>query len=409
MVVHPFMDELKAPLNACSLETIPEAVLLLDGSYAWPLVISCYELNESSRQRHGHCQLHMIPVPDLEHASSMPLRFSHERLDLNEDLSGVLDGKWLEISDITDCRRWCFATAHADGTIGLYALEIPQKTVEFPILDTDEFYRFRYLGCSEVEEHDESGVAPLCLSLNWDTTTNNSSGEYSRLVSTYSNGRVALHDVSFHALDARILERDSWQAHTMFTTPSEVWSACFASDENNRLVLSCGDEGSVKIWDTRSTVRPLHVLKPFEAGATVAACHPRRPHLVAIGSYDETLIILDVRDPARKPLLHTAQLGGGIWRIKWHPYVDDRILVAAMHGGCRVLQIDGLKEADGNQNSVYAPPITCRVTKRFTEHDSMAYGADWLVRRHPARNGYFEAAASCSFYDRAVYLWDSVL
>jgi hypothetical protein len=55
-----------------------------------------------------------------------------------------------------------------------------------------------------------------------------------------------------------------------------------------------------------------------------------------------------------------------------------------------------------------SPHISMKVTKKFTEHESMAYGADWLVCPHPTRNGYFEAAASCSFYDNAVYLWDTV-
>jgi hypothetical protein len=50
-----------------------------------------------------------------------------------------------------------------------------------------------------------------------------------------------------------------------------------------------------------------------------------------------------------------------------------------------------------------------KVTKEFREHQSMCYGADWLVQRHPKhKDSYFEAAASCSFYDKAAYIWDSV-
>jgi hypothetical protein len=49
------------------------------------------------------------------------------------------------------------------------------------------------------------------------------------------------------------------------------------------------------------------------------------------------------------------------------------------------------------------------VKKAFEEHESMVYGASWLVCRHPKQPGsYFEAAASCSFYDQNVYVWDSV-
>lgn len=54
-------------------------------------------------------------------------------------------------------------------------------------------------------------------------------------------------------------------------------------------------------------------------------------------------------------------------------------------------------------------PMYAKVKKKFCEHESMAYGASWLVCRHPRHpNSYFEAAASCSFYDRSVFLWDSV-
>eukprot|EP00797_Seminavis_robusta_P008400 Sro1595_g284690.2 (104) ;mRNA; r:14098-14409 len=98
----------------------------------------------------------------------------------------------------------------------------------------------------------------------------------------------------------------------------------------------------------------------------------------------------------------SAPLGGGIWRIKWHPLEDDRLLVAAMHGGCRIVKMDQLNDTDHN------PRFVLTATKQFTEHKSMAYGADWLVCNHPTREGYFEAAASCSFYDKAAFLWDTV-
>jgi hypothetical protein len=180
----------------------------------------------------------------------------------------------------------------------------------------------------------------------------------------------------------------------------------------------------------------------------------------------------------RRPLCKSSSLGGGIWRIKWHPYTPNRMLVAAMHAGCRVLNFQGesdngnkstdfltatatsngsnitdtctkafTEHESGNKstdflvssasgNDSFGSKITDTCTKAFTEHESMAYGADWLVCPHPTQNGYFEAAArysrarltsvlywtrallrrlrvnsciySCSFYDRAVFLWDSV-
>lgn len=103
--------------------------------------------------------------------------------------------------------------------------------------------------------------------------------------------------------------------------------------------------------------------------------------------------------------------------MKWHPITPNRMLVAAMHGGCRVLNFGGgsfdclegalswsnskdSSFASSAAESFYNPQqgekkvrMKCKRTKEFTEHESMAYGADWLVCPHPTRNGYFEAAA----------------
>ena len=192
----------------------------------------------------------------------------------------------------------------------------------------------------------------------------------------------------------QLVERQSWLAHTLFgNTPTEVWCACFATDGNNeQIVLTGGDDCKLKLWDLRSTSRPVQVLNHFEAGVTILSPNPKRPHIVAVGSYDETIAIHDVRC-ASKPLQHSTSLGGGIWRIKWHPEIDNRLLVAAMHGGCRVVDLEGDESG-----------ADFRVTKEFTKHESMAYGADWILA-NGGDDDDFEAAVSCSFYDRAIYLW----
>jgi len=119
----------------------------------------------------------------------------------------------------------------------------------------------------------------------------------------------------------------------------------------------------------------------------------------------------------RRPLFRTKPLGGGIWRIKWHPYSPNRMLVGAMHGGCRILNFGGgcftsSSSVMGNylgltssvtggggfcmsasfEEALQDGNMACQTTKSFTEHESMAYGADWLVCPHPTQNGYFEAA-----------------
>jgi diphthamide biosynthesis protein 7 len=199
-----------------------------------------------------------------------------------------------------------------------------------------------------------------------------------------------------------VVLRESWLAHALFgSTPAEVWSTCFAA--NGKIVLSGGDDVKVKCWDVRaSKLKPVHTFaNHFDAGVTVLSPHPRNEHLVAIGSYDETLGIYDIRYDCQKRLRKSACMGGGIWRIQWHPNNDNRFLLAAMHGGCRVVNL--VDEIAGTGGDTMPPSIETEM--EFTKHQSMAYGVDWLVGSEPGDESYVEAAASCSFYDRATYLW----
>ena len=184
------------------------------------------------------------------------------------------------------------------------------------------------------------------------------------------------------------------------------------------------DEGSWKLWDIRMSLsRPCHHGNDdFQAGVTVLSPHPRRDHLLAVGSYDETIALFDLRRMVTKSnssnkrpetLCRSDPLGGGVWRCKWHPFEDDRLLVAAMHGGCVVGNFDGMK-ANGypEEGKDALRTISFDVQKKFTLHNSMAYGTDWLVYPREsitsnARHKGVEAAASCSFYDRAMYLWET--
>lgn len=67
---------------------------------------------------------------------------------------------------------------------------------------------------------------------------------------------------------------------------------------------------------------------------------------------------------------------------------------------------------DSNLRSELLSHCSMKCIKQFTNHESMAYGADWLVHTNETADGsvpveQFEAAVTCSFYDRAVYVWDS--
>ena len=386
------IDHRNAPLNPCSLESLPEPVETMDRRKVWLVIVSCYELQADGR-RSGHMDLFSVQVPVLPTDS---LAFGPPHTVESGD-SGILDGKWFPKYE-AERKEWWYATARSSGELCIHTIQLNDDVrSSFPFTTKPFQARARLddtssISTSEVAEDrgSDGRTPPLCLALNWDTSSVSDSA--TSIVSSYSNGMVAIHNVIRCEADGTpiIIERDSWFAHSLFgNTPAEVWSCGFA--DRGKMVISGGDDGKVKFWDIRSTMKPIKILQDFEAGVTAISPHPRKEYLVAIGSYDETIAIYDLRYMSQKLMNRSESVGGGIWRIQWHPTNDDRLLLAAMHGGCRVLDLTW---------SVDRPSFN--VMTYFTEHESMAYGADWLVQEHGV-----ETAASCSFYDRATFLWDT--
>ena len=122
-----------------------------------------------------------------------------------------------------------------------------------------------------------------------------------------------------------------------------------------------------------------------KAGVCSVHVHPHEPNLLASGSYDEKLRLFDTRR-MREPI-STISLGGGVWRLKWHPCAEhSRLLLAAcMHNGFHVVR--------------HTDP-TIEVVGSYYEHDSLAYGADWC---HSPAEPFL--IGSCSFYDCAQHIW----
>jgi len=297
------MDARTVPLNPCSVESIPEGVTLADGRRVWPVAISCYELLEKTTERVGRLEWHMIEIPDIVHrACSMPLQFQTDPyvvLDTRKS-SGILDGKWSSIfMPTTGCdntsgdQSWCFASAHSTGEIRIHSFHVGIEQLD-DSSDSDQQFSCNFMGQSDppppLSRDDTTSSPPLCLSLAWDSAAAYKrkevcASELPRIVSTYSDGRVAIHDVAFDSASstARLIRRDCWEAHTLFhNNPAEVWSACFVGRHN---VWSGGDEGSVKVWDVRAPLRPTQVLSDiFEAGVTCLSPHPTMESIVAVGS-----------------------------------------------------------------------------------------------------------------------------
>ena len=452
------IDRLETRLNACSLETLYTPTK----NNSYPLIIGCYQLNESTatsdQEEHEKDENDNDNHNDNENGEKDEVNQNDESAEtkekasrsgelilysINQDLkfgkqqqstldtgSGVLDGKWLQRGPFQfhESESYLYATANASGAINMYRLlDDDNSQVPVPV-------QLKHVGASDVDENGDTGLA---LSLAWDESSysRNASGVCStRIVSSYSKGTLALHNVRNDSnangrslssndddddddnLQLQIEETHRWNAHTLFGCPAEVWTVCFASNGHYNTyadtVISGGDDCKMKLWDlrlcgntnTNTNTKPVTVKSDFEAGITAVAYHPSLEHVFAVGSYDEVVRLWDMRKMGGEPL-GKVNVGGGVWRIKWHPKDQSRMLVGAMHGGCRLVEIPDIPLTSSSledDDSEDFSDLSVNIIKEFTEHKSMAYGADWIYEE----NGDFEAAASCSFYDRQAFIWD---
>jgi diphthine methyl ester acylhydrolase len=177
----------------------------------------------------------------------------------------------------------------------------------------------------------------------------------------------------------------------------------------------------LKVWDVRSRpASPVYVNKRsvyscrpsppfglsqhcdrFDAGVTSIQSHPYVEHLLVVGSYDDNLRLFDVR----KPLVPLAQLnvGGGVWRVKWHPLPTRRwdLLVACMYDGFKIVRFALSTSETAQSNGLDS--YSAAVIRRFDLHNSIAYGADWSLLEDRGTNDTL--IATCSFYDHQLRLW----
>lgn len=119
-------------------------------------------------------------------------------------------------------------------------------------------------------------------------------------------------------------------------------------------------------------------------------------------SYDNSVRLFDVRKPMTP--LTQADVGGGAWRVKWHPSASrkDDLLVACMHDGFKIVKFNNLGSLQTNATN---EEVGWEVVKRFDAHESLAYGVDWSYDTLTGQEDVQTLIASASFYDHALHSW----
>nr|KJB37080.1 hypothetical protein B456_006G188700 [Gossypium raimondii] len=252
------------------------------------------------------------------------------------------------------------AQADADGYLRIYSLE----------------------GCSN-EEKPRGGFlnevcgekisSSMCLFLDWNpAATSISVG--------LSDGSVSIITLAESKIE-KLLE---WKAHDF-----ELWTTCFDIHQP-QLVYTGSDDCKFSCWDMRDNPSGMvfQNSKVHKMGVCCIAKSPTDPNTILTGSYDEYLRVWDLRCISRPVNETSVCLGGGVWRIKHHPFVSGLVLAACMHNGFAIVKIGDEKP---------------EVVEAYSQHGSLAYGADWQRAKLLPRGSTI--VATCSFYDRLLRVW----
>ncbi|KAL6177480.1 hypothetical protein ACLB2K_049006 [Fragaria x ananassa] len=250
--------------------------------------------------------------------------------------------------------------------------------------DADGYLRIHSLGCSSDEVKgwslreigDEKISSSMCLFLDWNPSA-------TAITVGLSDGSVSIVSLA----ESQLETQEIWKAHDF-----EVWTTSFDIHQP-QLVYTGSDDCKFKCWDLRDGPSKLAFQnsKVHTMGVTCIAKNPSDPNTLLTGSYDEYLRVWDVRSISKPVNEMSTCLGGGVWRIKYHPFVSSLVLAACMHNGFSIVNINGGKT---------------EVIETYSKHESLAYGADWHrgVSFHEGK-GNATLVATCSFYDRLLQIW----
>ncbi|KXN90029.1 Diphthamide biosynthesis protein 7 [Leucoagaricus sp. SymC.cos] len=333
----------------------------------------------AAQHRRGQCLVFQVETSDgVDSTNEVPYRKIQEF-----DLPAVLDMKW---GHTQENAQPLLAVADSEGNITFHRLNLDEVSVSL-INGIALTHSLTQRHLSQVERVQCTSPDTLCLSLDWANRLSRNPLDASLVVSL-SNGSVCI----LRPTEASVSLSDSWHAHD-----HEPWIAAW-NYWNTNVLYTGGDDLKLKTWDVRCGFdSPIYVNHRFDAGITSIQSNPHTEHLLAVGSYNNTVQLFDARQPL-KPLVH-ADVGGGAWRVKWHPSATRKhdLVVASMRDGFKVVSFEV-----GDSQGEVSVGGEGKITKRFDEHTSLAYGVDWSFAPSGSRDTII---GSCSFYDHTLHLW----
>ncbi|XP_057440994.1 uncharacterized protein LOC130732986 [Lotus japonicus] len=312
------------------------------------LAASTYTLHEGDQpSRYGSISLFNIDVET-----------SHFDMVYSEETCGIFDIKWNPPAGHVNL---FLAQADADGYLRI-------KTLEGGC-DAAQGVHLKEMTSEKISNY-------MCLYLDWNPSATS-------ITVGLSDGSVSI--VSL--LESKLEIQEEWKAHDF-----ELWTTCFDIHQPN-LVYTGSDDCKFSCWDLRDgpSKRVFQNSKAHKMGVCCIQKSPHDPNSLLTGSYDEFLRVWDVRSILKPINEISISLGGGVWRVKHHPFVPGLVLAACMHNGFAIVSIKGDK---------------AEVLETYKKHDSLAYGADWHKGEASQIGGRTKPlVATCSFYDKLVRLW----
>lgn len=297
------------------------------------------------------------------------LKDDHMKLLYTLETNGILDMKWAHIK----CNeKVLLGVVDSIGYLTIYELTTEDKTV------------LKLITKLRVNNKKEEILA---LSLDWSTGKACCNDTIPKIAVSDSRGSVTLFELHNNELKNII----SWSAHEY-----EAWITAFDYWDIN-VIYTGGDDCKFQRFDIRVGDKPTMSNMIHNAGITSIHSNADKEHVLATGSYDEILRLWDTR--CLKRPASEINLFGGIWRLKWDPFIRGFLLAACMYNGFEVIDC---RELD-----------TPSIIDEYKDRESLSYGCDWsfLSSECISNRGIFELkeknvalVSTCTFYDHNLKL-----